>query len=144
MQIRKILVPVDFSHAEASALELAESLAKQHGGQLLIAHVQDSPWGYKGDMYYGVAEPDSSEVKEMLHQIKPTDATLRVDYRLLTGDPTGEIVRLADDEQVDLIVVSSHGRTGLSRMVMGSVAESIVRHAHCPVVVFKQRGKLNV
>ena len=137
MLLKKILVPVDFSRAEPAALELAESLAKLHGGQLLIVHVQDPPWGYKGDMYYGVVEPDDKQVTQMLHQVKPTDRSIAVEYRLVTGDAASEIVRVAAAEHVDLIVVASHGRTGLSRMLMGSVAESIVRHAPCPVIVYK-------
>ena len=74
----------------------------------------------------------------MLHDVKPTDPSIPVEYRLLTGEPADAVVRSAEEDDVDLIVLGSHGRTGLSRLLMGSVAEAIVRKAHCPVLVYKQ------
>lgn len=139
MNTKKILVPTDFSHTGETALEYAASLAKEQGAKLLIVHVQELPRVYAGDMYYGIAEPSTEEVMSMLRDVKPTDPQVSVEYRLLSGDPAEAVVRLSDEEDVDMIVVGSHGRTGFSRALMGSVAESIVRKAHCPVVVCKQR-----
>ena len=139
MEAKKILVPVDFSHTGDIALEYAASLAKEKQGQLLIVHVQELASAYGGEMYYGIPEPSVDELTSMLHDVKPADATVAVEYRLLSGDPAYEVVRLADAEQVDLIVVGSHGRTGMSRVLMGSVAEAIVRQAHCPVLVCKHK-----
>lgn len=139
MNTNKILVPTDFSHTGDAALEYAASLAKEHGAQLLIVHVQELPRVYAGDMYYGIAEPSTEEVLGMLRDVKPVDGQIPVEYRLLSGEPSEAIVRLSDDEHVDMIVVGSHGRTGFSRALLGSVAEAIVRKAHCPVVVCKQR-----
>ncbi|MCC6508642.1 MAG: universal stress protein [Pirellulaceae bacterium] len=139
MKMQRILVPVDFSSTEAAAIEFAESIAKSNGGRLIFVHVQEPPRYYAGEMYYGVSEPETAQLSKMLEEIKPSDASVPAEHHLLAGDPATEIVRVADEEGVDLIVVGSHGRTGLYRMLMGSVAESIVRSANCPVVVYKQR-----
>lgn len=139
MNAKKILFPTDFSHTGDAALEFAATLAKQSGGQILIVHAQEPPIAYGGgEMYYGIPEPTTQELVEMLHDIKPRDPSIPVQYRLLDGDPVAAVVRFAKDEGVDLIVLGSHGRTGLSRVLMGSVAEGIVRKADCPVLVCKQ------
>jgi nucleotide-binding universal stress UspA family protein len=74
----------------------------------------------------------------MLQAVVPTQPNVPYEHRLVTGDPAAEIVRVADDEHVDMIVLGSHGRSGLRRLLMGSVAEVVVRKAPCPVLTFKQ------
>ena len=74
----------------------------------------------------------------MLSEIKPADPEVPYEHRLITGDPATAVVELADEEAVDMIVMGTHGRTGLSRLLMGSVAEAVVRRAKCPVLTFKQ------
>lgn len=137
MNTKTILIPVDFSNAEKMALKCATSLAKEHGGQLLIVHVQEMPRAYGGEMYYGIPEPSVEELWSMLRDVELPDPSIAVEYRLLSGDPAREIVRLANEEKVDLIVVGSHGRTGLARALLGSIAEAIIRKANCPVLVCK-------
>ena len=141
MYAKKILVPTDFSHTGDAALEYATSLAKEGNGRLLIVHVEESPLAYGGEMYYGIPEPATDELKSMLRDVKPLDLNVPVEYRLLSGDSADEIVRLADEEKVDLIVLGSHGRTGLTRLLMGSVAEAVVRRARCPVIVCKPSAR---
>jgi nucleotide-binding universal stress UspA family protein len=142
MNIKRILFPTDFSHTGDAALAFATSLAKESDGRLIIVHVQEAPLAYGGgEMYYGIPEPSTDELMNMLHDVKPTDASVPVEYRLVTGDPADAVVRLAEDDEVDLIVLGSHGRTGLTRLLMGSVAEAIVRKAHCPVLVYKQPAR---
>jgi universal stress protein A len=139
MNIKRILFPTDFSHTGDAALAFATSLAKESDGRLIVVHVQEAPLAYGGgEMYYGIPEPTTDELMNMLHDVKPTDSSVPVEYRLVTGDPADAVVRLAEDDEVDLIVLGSHGRTGLTRLLMGSVAEAIVRKAHCPVLVYKQ------
>lgn len=139
MNIKRILFPTDFSHTGDAALAFATTLAKEAHGRLIIVHVQEAPLAYGGgEMYYGIPEPSTDELMNMLHAVKPTDPSVPVEYRLVTGDPADAVVRLAEDDDVDLIVLGSHGRTGLTRLLMGSVAEAIVRKAHCPVLVHKQ------
>ena len=74
----------------------------------------------------------------MLEAVVPTDPTVPYEHRLITGDPATAIARLAEEEQADLIVMGTHGRTGLTRLLMGSVAEAVVRRAPCPVLTYKQ------
>ena len=139
MNIKRILFPTDFSHTGDAALAFATSLARESDGRMIIVHVQEAPMAYGGgEMYYGIPEPSTNELMDMLHDVKPTDSSVPVEYRLTTGDPADAVVRLAEDDNVDLIVLGSHGRTGLTRLLMGSVAEAIVRKAHCPVLVYKQ------
>ena len=102
-------------------------------------HVEEPPLAYGGgELYYGIPEPNTAALRTMLEKVRPHDPTVKCVHRMETGDPAAEIVRVADEEGVDLIVMSTHGRTGLTRMLMGSVAELVVRRASCPVMTFKQ------
>lgn len=142
MQLKKILFPTDFSHAGDAALEFATTLARDSGAKLLIVHVEEPPMAYGGgELYYGVPEPTTGDLLKMLHAIKPTDPAVTYEHRLVTGDPANGVVKLAEEADVDLIVMGTHGRTGLSRLLMGSVAEAIVRRAKCPVLTYKARAK---
>jgi nucleotide-binding universal stress UspA family protein len=141
MKLNKILFPTDFSHTGDAALELATALARDTGATLVIVHVEESPNVYAGgEFYYGIPNPPTDELRRMLQEVKPADAAVRFEHRLLTGDPAATIVRLADEEGVDMIVLGTHGRTGLMRMLMGSVAEAIVRRANCPVLSYKHHS----
>jgi nucleotide-binding universal stress UspA family protein len=138
MNAKKILLPVDFSTAGDAALKMATMLARDSGATLIVLHVEEPPLAYGGgELYYGLVEPDRTEITRMLHEVKPGDASIPVVYRLITGDPATAVVQAAEEEGADFIVVGSHGRTGLSRLLMGSVAEAIVRYAKCPVVTVK-------
>lgn len=139
---KRILFPTDFSHCGDAALHLATALARDSGGTVIIAHVEEPPTVYgTGEMYYGMLDPSPEDLQRMLHEVKPPDPEVPCEYRLVTGEPAAAIVRLADEEKVDLIVLGTHGRTGLMHMLIGSTAESIVRHAKCPVLSFKQPAK---
>lgn len=139
MNMKKILFPTDFSHTGDAALKLATSMARDSGATLLIVHVEEPPVAYGGgEMYYGMPEPATDDLKRMLEAITPDDPQVAYEHRLITGDPPGALVRLAESENVDLIVIGTHGRTGLSRLLMGSVAEAVVRKAPCPVLTYKQ------
>jgi nucleotide-binding universal stress UspA family protein len=142
MSKRKILFPTDFSHTGDAALELATSLARERGGEVLIVHVEEPPAAYgAGEMYYGMPDPVTDDLRKMLDQVKPTDPEIPCERRLITGDPATAIARLAADEGVELIVMGTHGRTGLMRLLMGSVAEAVVRRAPCPVLTLRQPGE---
>ncbi|MBX7168397.1 MAG: universal stress protein [Pirellulales bacterium] len=139
MGTKKILFPTDLSHASDAALAHATALAKSTGATLLIVHVEEPPMAYGGgELYYGIPEPDTAALKKMLQAIVPTDPGVPYEHRLIVGEPATEIVELADAEHVEMIVMATHGRTGLGRLLMGSVAEAIVRRATCPVLTFKQ------
>ncbi len=134
-----ILFPTDFSTASDTALPHAETLAKQKSATLLILHVEEPPLAYGGgELYYGLPEPSSERILKMLEQVVPSDQTVSFKHRLTIGDPAGEIVRIASEEGAEMIVLGTHGRTGVTRLLMGSVAEAVVRRAPCPVLVYRE------
>ena len=90
-----------------------------------------------GEFYGGVDEPNREELQRMLSEVVPTDTAVGYEHRLMMGTPAGAIVHLAEKEGVDMIVMPTHGRTGLMRLLMGSVAEEVVRKAKCPVLTVK-------
>jgi nucleotide-binding universal stress UspA family protein len=139
MPQKTILFPTDFSTASDAALPHAEALARQTDARLLIVHVEEPPLAYGGgELYYGLPEPDSERILKMLEDVKPADPSLPHAHRLAMGDPAAEIVRIAADEAAEMIVLGTHGRTGMTRLLMGSVAEAIVRRAPCPVLVYRE------
>jgi len=134
-----IVFPTDFSTASDAALVHAAALARQSGGRLLIVHVEEPPLAYGGgELYYGLPEPSSERILKMLEDVRPADPAVPFTHRLTMGDPAAEIVRIAGDENAEMIVLGTHGRTGLSRVLMGSVAEAVVRRAPCPVLVYRE------
>jgi len=142
MNIQRILFPTDFSHASDAALPLATALARDSGATLLIIHVQEPTPAYAmGELYYGVPEPTQHQLREMLEAIVPNDPTVLFEHHLVLGEPAKRLVRFAKEQNVDLIVMGTHGRRALSRLVMGSVAEAVVRRAPCPVLTFKPTAK---
>ncbi len=139
MAAKTILFPTDFSTASDAAMVHAEALAKASGAKLLIVHVEEPPLAYGGgELYYGLPEPNSERIQKMLEDVRPRDAALPCEHRLTMGDPAGEVVRIAGEEGCEMIVMGTHGRTGLTRLLMGSVAEQIVRRAPCPVLIYRE------
>jgi len=142
MTAKTILFPTDFSTASDAALVHAEVLARQSDARLLILHIEEPPLAYGGgELYYGLPEPSSERILQMLEDVRPSDPTLPFEHRLVMGDPAAEIVAVAQAEQAELVVMGTHGRTGFSRLLMGSVAESVVRHAPCPVLIYRERAE---
>ncbi|MCA9270795.1 MAG: universal stress protein [Planctomycetales bacterium] len=138
MNIKRILFPTDFSHTGDKAMQMAESLARDSGAKIIIVHVEEPPTAYGGgEMYYGMIEPDLAQLKEMLAKVKPSDPQIDYEHHMITGEPSDAIARFADEHQVDIIVLGTHGRTGLLRLLMGSVAEAIVRRSKCAVLCVK-------
>ena len=139
MSAKTILFPTDFSTASDAALSHAETLAKQAGATLLIVHVEEPPLAYGGgELYYGLPEPNSERIQKMLEDVKPSDPAVPFEHRLTMGDPAAEVVRIAEEESAEMIVMGTHGRTGLTRLLMGSVAEAIVRRSPCPMLTYRE------
>jgi nucleotide-binding universal stress UspA family protein len=134
IRIDRILYPTDFSSYSNQAYFHAVALAETHGATLTIAHVYvpgiKSPAGARG-------QSERDYWQEQLEQIRPVDPQIPVHHVLLQGDPAAEIVRYTRDAGIDLIVMGTHGRTGLERLLMGSVAEKVLREAPCSVLVVK-------
>jgi len=139
LAIKSILFPTDFSERAEYGFHLACALARDYGARMLIAHVNMPPAVLYGEMGALPLEPADMEeaVRDKLLEVRPTDASIPYDHFFMVGEPAEEIVRLANEEHVDLIVMGTHGRRGLGRLVMGSVAERVVRLANCPVVTVK-------
>jgi nucleotide-binding universal stress UspA family protein len=139
LPIRTILHPTDFSEQSAYAFEVACSLARDYGARLLLLHVQPLGVVYGGEL--NALPPYPTVARQELHarlcQLQPPHPSLPVDRLVLEGLPAAEIVAMAEKIPCDLIVMGTHGRTGLGRMVMGSVAEQVVRKASCPVLTVK-------
>lgn len=146
MQIRSILLPTDFSECANYALSYSAELARIFGARIICVNVIEPVVPTVG--YTGMAEPlpiaDISEQLEdsaerELPKIAGCDecAGLDIEEVIVHGEASSEIVRVARERGVDLIVISSHGRTGLGRILFGSTAEAVVRHATCPVLVVK-------
>jgi nucleotide-binding universal stress UspA family protein len=135
--IRKILHPTDFSELSRAAFELACSLARDHSAELFICHVAPPPIVAAGEVVLEFPASATEQLAAELDQVNPTEPGVRVTHRLLQGDPATEIVRLAAEAKADLIVMGTHGRGGLGRLLMGSVAEQVMRKAPCPVVTAK-------
>lgn len=142
MSQKTIVFPTDFSTASDAALVHAAALARQSAARLLIVHVEEPPLAYGGgELYYGLPEPNSERILKMLEDVRPSDPSVPYAHRLTMGDPAGEVVRIAAEENAEMIVLGTHGRTGMTRLLMGSVAEAIVRRAPCPVLVYRETAE---
>lgn len=167
MNLSKILVPIDYSDYSDRALQWGAGLAERFGAQLLLLHViprasqdlpgleetaspqlaLDSPTVYyapgpppEGMMTIDPIEIAQNELKDLA--VAKLNQSMSVISRVGVGRPAEEIVRLARDEHVDLIVMGTHGRTGLRHLLAGSVAEAVMRTAPCPVFTVKRPVQL--
>jgi nucleotide-binding universal stress UspA family protein len=138
MKDRKILVPIDFSEQSKSVIEYATAFAKDYDAELLIVHVMDPAITH----LEGIQPAEALEgLNAVLREVRPADNTVACSHRLLEGAPADTILKTAKDENVEMIVLGTHGRSGLSRLLMGSVAEAVVRKAKCPVLTLRQPDK---
>jgi nucleotide-binding universal stress UspA family protein len=136
--IHTILYPTDFSDHSAYAFRLACALARDYGARLVVLHVAEPPVvvGGEGVMVLPCAI-DLEALRERLDQLRLKDPKVVVEHQLIEGEAASEILRVAAESKCDLIVMGTHGRTGLRRLLMGSVAEKVVRKAACPVLTVK-------
>ena len=142
---KRILCPVDFSETARAAMDTAIELAAKFDGELVLVHAYPIP---------GYTFPDGSAVASarMLQELSDEAARHLDEWRALAekagakkvsvetavGDPAGEIVRVAADKKADLVVMGTHGRTGIEHALMGSIAERVVRRAKCPVLTVRK------
>jgi nucleotide-binding universal stress UspA family protein len=137
MSFKRILCPVDLSPSSNQAIRVASSIAKGDTAKLLFLHVAmpDLPPSASS------AIPEVNHAlmieKEKFLQVKPCDAGVDCEHLFVRGEPVEVILDTIKKQEVDLIVMPTHGRTGLARLLMGSVAEKVVRLASCPVLVVK-------
>jgi nucleotide-binding universal stress UspA family protein len=149
MTFKKILCPVDFSDNSREAMCVAVELARTSQAMLVLLHVWDPP-SWMTD--YGIRLPNDALLEAQGLEEKKLEAwradaqrlgASEVSSKLLRGAPWDQIVSAAsEDPRIDLIVMGTHGRTGLARALIGSVAERVVRHAPCTVLVIRaQKGR---
>jgi nucleotide-binding universal stress UspA family protein len=140
-EFKTILCPTDFSDSSYHALEYGVRFARNAGGTLLLLHVIHVPAGdlLGRDAYTLNFNEAERQVIERLREVqaKQLNGYPTCELMATLGDPAEEIIGLARSRSVDLIISSTHGRSGLSHLVMGSVAEKIIRHAPCPVFVVR-------
>ncbi len=146
MAAKTIICPIDFSPSSEEGLLYATSLARDIGAKIVIVHIDDSPLAYGGgESASGVGGPlGHPELAKLLAVVVPADPAVAYEHRLVVGDPAREIISLAKEMKADMIVMATHGRTGLTRLLMGSVAEVVVRRASCPVLTVKQPPQTTV
>ena len=142
ISIKRILVPTDFSEYSMQAITYASELARRFAAELHLLHVAvplAMPMPYMGTVSDEVFDPEKSATKALTELEHPAFETLSPVQRIVrTGTPFVEIVRHAKENDVDLIVMGTHGRTGLVHALIGSVAERVVRHAATNVYVVRQ------
>ncbi len=137
-QFKKVLCPIDFSSDSFTALDYAADFARQGNGQLILMHIVDNPltdfYGPRGANYYAEVEHAIEKSKQMLTDAAHAHAAgVPCEVVVKHGNPYIEILDLATAQRADVIVMSTHGRTGPQRLVIGSVTEKVVRTAPCPV-----------
>ncbi len=141
MNIQTILYPTDFSEPSREALRYALALARDYRARLIVLHAVET-LGAENATYGEIAsqpQPESYRQRLLadLRQIGGNAPDLQVDYVLSDDEPVAAILRTAAERDCGLIVMGSHGRYGLRRLLEGSVAEQVVRGATCPVFVVK-------
>lgn len=137
----KVLSPTDFSDQSCQAVELALTMVARPD-QLTVLHVapplNSFAVGDPGMTWEVVSDEERAEqLRNMLLNRFSDDRFENVRFEVLFGPPADEIARFAERDKSELIVLPSHGRTGLARLMIGSVAERVVRLAHCPVLVLR-------
>jgi nucleotide-binding universal stress UspA family protein len=158
LDFKKILCPVDLSRFSLDALRLAVNVAEASGATLDILHVIHNPFDEiylteitqtdpalidayatepqrRAKALRATEEHSEVLVKQFCHDVVQHHGKIR--YHVRSGDPFEEILETTEDLMTDLVVLATHGRTGIKRLVIGSVAEKIVRHARCPVMTVK-------
>lgn len=146
---KKILVPVDLSLMSKEVLRAAIEIGKHRDAEVCALYVMrgtDHIAYYSGEFSGTVGMERENEesrnlaeshLKDMLSELS---AGPKVRSRLVTGDPVSEIIHHAESEDIDLIIMATHGRRGLSRLLMGSVTEQVVRYAACPVLSIRAKA----
>ncbi len=143
--LRRVLAPTDFSDVSVATVVRAGEIAEHFGAELIVAHVIPPVPTLPTDPHYNFEVPAYQEAlrenaERRLKETIRSHASAAVRSRSLVshGEPAREIVRIAEEEGVDLIVIATHGLTGWQHIVFGSVAEKVVRTAGCPVLTVRE------
>jgi len=145
-QLERILVPIDFSDCSKKALRYALPLAREHQAAITLLYVVPPAYsaGEYGNIDYAQLEASlrAGGEKELAKlSVDEGCGEISIDTMVREGSPSREIIEMARNLPADLIVISTHGRTGLKHVLLGSVAEHLVQHAPCPVFVVRERER---
>ena len=143
IQVRTLLVPLDFSDQAAAILEWATHLAQEHGSRILLLHAYHLPVEFQQlegaylppDFWTNVKAEAEQSLQRYAEQLGGQG--LQVETLVREGYPASVIVEAAENEGVDMIVIGTHGHSGLKHMLLGSIAERVVQKAPCPVLTVK-------
>jgi len=146
LTLKTVLVPTDFSEASESALRYGKAMAEAFGASLHVVHVMEDllAHAWAAEVYVSSMPQLRDEIEKESRQRLVTlltdaeRATLRAETALLAGNPFLEIIRYAKAHGVDLIVIGTHGRGPIAHMLLGSVAEKVVRKSPCPVLTVRE------
>ncbi len=142
---KRICCPIDFSDASHAAMEVAADLARRNGASLVLLHAYPIP-GYtfpdgsvvaSPRMMQELADQAQKHLEDWRAEAEALVGAPRVTTEKAIGEPAAEILSFARSSGQDLVVLGTHGRTGLEHALMGSVAERVVRKAHCPVLTVR-------
>jgi nucleotide-binding universal stress UspA family protein len=146
---KRICCPIDFSDASRAAMEVAADLARRFGADLVLLHAYPIP-GYtfpdgsvmaSPKMMQELADQAARHLDVWRADAERLVGSSRVAAEKAVGEPAAEILSYARSAGVDLLVLGTHGRTGLEHALMGSIAERVVRRAHCPVLTVRPGAK---
>jgi nucleotide-binding universal stress UspA family protein len=149
LTFKRILLPTDGSACSRQAMTYAFSLAQQYGAQVIALHVGHHAWEQPlapgaveagVDVIARIQHEDAAEEQRLLTEVTRAGAQggVAVETRHMSGSPPRVIIQMAKEISADLVVMGTHGRTGISHVLLGSVAEEVVRRAPCPVLIVRQ------
>jgi nucleotide-binding universal stress UspA family protein len=144
LSIQTILHPTDFSRSSEQAFRLACALARDHAARLIVLHIARGPGANTAQGGVPLSADEYwDEVGARLHDLQPRDPQLQIEHCLALGnDPATKILQVARQTRADLIVMGTEGRTGLKRVLRGSVAERVMHEAPCPVLTAHDESHL--
>ncbi len=145
LSLKKILVPTDFSDCADDALRLAQEIAGKFQGTITLLHVYQIPaYPLAEGTFVGGPQVTAEIVKDILAALEKAKqeagTAVPITTQIAEGVPYLEIARVAREGRYDLVVIGTHGRTGLRHLLLGSVAERVVRTAACPVLTVRGAG----
>jgi nucleotide-binding universal stress UspA family protein len=144
MEIKSILFPTDFSEGSAQALQYAVDMSKRYGSKLYVVHViydiaKATGWYVPhvsmDEMYKDIQEGAKKELERF--GVEELAGVKNVERRVITGVPHEEIINFVRANKIDLIIMGTHGRKGIDKILFGSTAAQVVRHAPCPVLTVR-------
>lgn len=143
LPIHTILYPTDFSDRARCAFDMACSLARDYQARLIVLHVYPEPMTHGEALARQQDDGYHQQLWDTLHAYQPSDPSIETEFWLEEGEAAHVIVDVARERKCDLIILGTHGRSGLRRLLMGSVAEQVLRAAHCPVLTIKAQPRMD-